>query len=247
MPEIAVFLLVYLAITFNQVDAGNVLARSQNVTWDMIYMIVILSGIGGVKAFSIALDKGELVREMVASGSSRIRFLLRKFFSLYLLTLLLVFLADVAVLVVFMEYYFSPEVYSSALGTAPLVTWGVAVAEQMMLLFFLCSLIAFLSFASKSTAVSLLVFLAITIIGISFYRISLPTWAGYLQLGSGDYSIVNRVSQYLFFALFQSGNRVELAEYAANAQLLLGVAYRLVGGAVLLLAALVRFNRMDLE
>lgn len=245
-PEIILFLTIYIAVSPHIILANSALGRYESLTWDIMYPIIFLIGIGGVRVFSTSLERGELSRQIMATRTSRTGFAIRKFLSFYLSTIVLLVVADVVALVVYMGYFFSPGAYTS-IGVAPLLVWGVSLLEQLLLLFFLCALIMFLSLVSRSTTVSLLLFLAITILGISLYNFGVPGWAKDLQLGYGETEIVRQTASYIFNMFYFPTTAAELARLAPDLAVYVGALYRLLGGAILLGCALLRFNSMDLE
>ncbi len=171
---------------------------------------------------------------------------MRKFLSFYLSTLVLLVFADVVSSIVYMAFYFPPGAYNS-LGIAAPLDLAIALLEQLALLFFLDSLAMFLSLLLRSSTTSLLVFFAVTILGVGLYEVGIPPWAQYLQLGWGDYMIVNKLSAYIFTALYQPNNTLMLSANAPDIRFTVGLTYRLLGGFVLFLFSLLRFNTMDLE
>lgn len=246
--EIILFLSAYEALSYSSVSAGGVLTMYDALTMNMIYIVVFLSAIAGARMFSMAIERGEISRQLVEARTSRVRFLLSKFASFYLLTFALVLVVDVAALFVYMGYFFDPAVYTS-LGVASLTDWSLMLLEQLLLLFFLDSMIMFLSLVFRSATVSILVFLAVTVLGVSLYTIGPPTWAKDLQLGYGDWDIVNRSASYLFLTLVRhaSGNLSLYSSQLPNFTTLVGFYYRLLGGLVLFIAGALRFNTMDLD
>lgn len=235
--EVILFLMAYLATSSYSLDSGATLTTYSYLSWNLIYVMIFLVAISAVRSFSMATERGETSRQMMSGYTSRVRFVLAKFFSLYLCTAALLLVVDVIALFVYMGYFFSPSVYIS-LGSASLVVWGLAVLEQLLLLFFLDSLAVTLSLLTRSTTVSLLLFLVITLLGVNLYRAGLPGWSVNLQLGYGDYNIVNTVSEYLFNP--RSNAPPDFSIYV-------GVVYRAAGSLVLLLTSLFRFNTMDLD
>jgi hypothetical protein len=245
--EIILFLAAYEAITDYTILGTDALTRYTSLTWNMIYVIIFLSAIGGVRVFSMAVERGEVSRQLVDSGSSRHRFILSKFASFYITTLLVLLIADVVALLVYMGYFFDISVYT-VIGTASLLNWAVMIAGQMLLLFFLDSLIMSLSLFFRSATVSILIFLAVTVLGVSLYTFGLPSWAKDLQLGFGDYEIANKVTAYAFYTVIRHASNLSVVSAAIpNLTTFYGILYRLVGGIALFIAGVFRFNTMDLD
>ncbi len=245
--EVALLLLVFIASSRYTLFAPDAVTRYDYLTWDTIYVIIFLVAISVVRSLTTATERGETARQLTSSEhASRVGHILTKFLSLFTLTFLLILAVDLAALVIYMGYFFSPSVYGS-LGSAPLFDWGIAVVEQLLLLFFLTSLAMALSLMTRSTAISLLVFLVVTVLGVNLYAAGVPGWASAIQLGYGDWKIVNDLAQYTFIVVYEPGNKAMIAQLAPNLTIWIGILYRLLGGAVLLTASVLRFRRMDLD
>ncbi len=245
--EVALLLLVFIAGSRYTLSAESAVTRYEYLSWDMIYVIIFLVAISVVRSLTIAIEKGETARQLLSSdSSSRTRYILSKFLSLFTLTFLLVLAVDVVALAIYMGYFIAPAAYGS-LGSAPLLDWGFAVLEQLLLLFFLISLAMALALVTRSTAITLLVFLVVTVVGVNLYAAGVPGWASAIQLGYGDWKIVNNLAEYAFTVAYAPWNRPQVAQLMLNTSLWVGVFYRLLGGAVLLVVSVLRFRRMDLD
>jgi hypothetical protein len=244
--EVVLFLVVYLSLSYHSLIAQDILERPITITSDLIYVIVLTAGIAGARAFSIALDKGELSRQFMTFGGTRLKFILHKFLSFYLTTLSLLVIANVTVFLVFMTSFFSPQVYIN-LGEQGPVIWVISLLEQMLLLFFLDSLIMVLSLGFRSATISLLLFFVVTILGISFYRLDLPIWTQYMQLGWGDQTMVNTLVKYIFFNSYAPPSLHLPAYLIPSLGFYVGIVYRAIGGIVFFFVSLLRFNSMDLD
>jgi|GEM_PF-724695 ABC-type transport system involved in multi-copper enzyme maturation permease subunit len=244
--EVILFLLVYLATSSYVLEVQSTLTMYYSLSWNLIYVIIFLVAISAVRAFSIATERGEISRQLMSGYTSRARFILAKFLSLYALTVVLLLVVDVVALFVYMGYFFSPSVYIS-LGTASLANWGISIMEQLLLLFFLDSLAMALSLLTKSTTISLLLFLVITLLGVNLYRAGVPGWAVNLQLGYGDYNIVNSITSYLFYITYEPNNTAMATQLAPGVSVYVGIIYRLLGGSILFLISLFRFGTMDFD
>lgn len=244
--ELVLFLMVFSAVSSYSLDGQVTLTRYFSLTWNLAYIIILLVAISGARAFPLAIERGEIARQLVSGRTSRLGFVLAKFLTFFSSTVMLILVADVVALCVYMGYFFSPSAYIS-LGTASLVNWGIAVLEQLLLLFFLDSLAMALSLLTKSTTVSLLLFLVVTLIGVNLYEAGLPGWAVNLQIGYGDYNIVSAISSYLFSIAYEPGNIAMRSQTAPGIPVLIGIIFRLLGGLVLFLVSLFRFNTMDLD
>lgn len=209
-------------------------------------MIIILVGIAGARGYAIALERGELTRQMVGLRISRAKTVFLKWLSIFILCLLLLLGVDIAVFFSSLGYFPYANAYI-AWGSAPLLAFAVTIVEQALLLAFLNSLSAAVSLIIRKTTVSLLIFFIVALLGVQLYVVG--TTGGplaYLQLGYGDYYITTDITNYLYYGLLNynpfSASFLQLGE-----QFYVGLAYRLAGAIVLLGVSIFAFMRADLD
>ena len=240
--EIVLFLFVGIGASRGFLEATAVSDMFAILTWNLIYPIIFLVAIGGARSFALSQEHGEIGRQLIMQGQRRIVFLAEKFLCLYLLSAALLIIADGVVFLEYLGYFFSPLVYPNLL-TDPVIAWSATILEQLMLLFFLDSLILFLGVTIRKTTVVLLVFLAVTILGVSLYVTSPPSWAADLQLGYGDYNMTNLLNQFLYADFY----RVSKPTIAVGGAIFFGLIYRFAGGVLFLVLSFLRFMKMDLD
>ncbi len=244
--EIVLFIIIFIAASSTFINPGGNTQIFSSLTWNLIYIIVILVGIGGVRSYSLGLERGEVVRQMSSLRLTRSGFLWRKWLSLYLIFASMLLITDA--IIFFEDFGFFPNpTLASNWGSFGLLTWVFMVPEQLALLVFLNSLVAILSLVFRNTTVSLLIYFVYTFLGVSLYTVSHLGVASYLQLGYGDYQIVNTASDHYFYLLYQPYNTIGLRVSALNAAFYVGVIYRVVGGLIMLVLAALRFRGMDLD
>jgi hypothetical protein len=239
-PEIVLFLFVILAASSTPLDAVEADSFLSTVSWEIIYILILFVGIAGIRGYSIALERGEIARQMITLRMSRLRFAFYKWLSLYSLLAVFLLIVDFVVFLLYFAFFPAPSFYIQW-GEAPLFTWILMVAEQMLLLFFLNSIVMLISFAvRRSSSVALLVFFAFALLGTQLSTLGLNL-SDYYQLGYGDYQIVNALSSYLL-RLYEHSSAT-----LSSDTILSGVAYRAIVGAACFAIALWLVERIDMD
>jgi hypothetical protein len=241
--ELVLLIVVYLVAVEPAIHVGDISARFSNLSWTTIYPMIFLTGIGGIRSFSLAAERGELARQLIDQKLTRTLFLASKFLSFYVLTFVPLLMVDLVAYLEFKGYFF--HLPYTQLGTDFTLFFLVALLGQALLLFFLDSLVLALSVFLRKTTVVLLVFFAITILGVSLYVTNPPISLKYLQLGYGDFLITNDLAGYLEYVLTFGFSGLHLP--VLTQAFFFGVIYRVVGGVLLFMASILWFRRMDLD
>jgi hypothetical protein len=241
--ELVLLVTVYQVASNVAIHVVDISSDFSNLSWITIYPILFLVGIGGVRSFSQAAERGELARQLIDHKTTRVRFLASKFLSFYIVSFVPLLVIDFIAYLEFEGYFF--QLPYTQLGTDPTLFFLVTVLGQALLLLFLDSLVLALSVFLRKTTVVLFAFLAITILGVYLYAASPPISVKYLQLGYGDSVIANDFGGYLEYVLTFGFSGLHLPVLSQS--FLIGVAYRLIGGTMLLVASLFWFRRTDLD
>lgn len=245
-PEIVFAVSVYIILGGNPISGTASTDAFTNLTSSLIYLIVIFVGIAGARGYAIALERGEFSRQMIGIRTTRARIVVLKWASTFILTLILFLGVDIAAFLFTLGYF--PYVTAYIVwGSAPLLTFGVMIGEQALLLAFLNSLSAAVSLIIRKPTVSLLIFFIVAFLGVQLYMVG--TTGGplaYLQLGYGDYYIVMDSTNYLYYG-FLNHNPLSLLFLSLGEQFYVGLAYRLVGAVALLAISIYSFMRADLD
>jgi ABC-type transport system involved in multi-copper enzyme maturation permease subunit len=244
-PELLVFLFVFVVATSNFIDVGGTDQLFANLTWKVIVVLIIMVGIGGTRSYSQALERGEIGLEMLSLKISRIRFALLKYLAVFLIFAGILFVADVVAFFEFLGYFPSVQNYSMW-GFAPTATFAIMFLEQLLLLFFLNSLIFLLALTAKRPTVVLLGFFVFAIffaMPSMFTQLTIPK---FLAIGYGDYEIVNQLSGFVFVLLYRNTTS-QIAIFAPKTDAVLSLIYRGCVGAVTLIAALQVFKRVNMD
>lgn len=242
--EIVLFVSIFIVLTKNSLSGTASTDMFESLTSDLMYLVILFVGIAGARGYAIALERGELSRQMIGLRISRGRIVILKWLSIFTLSFVLLFAVDLAAFFSLVAYvpYISDYIFW---GSAPMVAFAVMVGEQIVLLAFLNSLSAALSLAIRRATVSLLLFFIVGFLGLRLYVTG--TTGGpfaYLQLGYGDYGIVLEATQYLYAAIF---NHSLVSGFLLTEQFYVGLAYRAVGAVVLLAISIYSFSRADLD
>lgn len=244
-PEIVLFLSIVIVVDQSFLYGVDVASGVfANISWNLILLIIIFVGIGGSRSYGIALDRGEAVHQMLALRIPRWRFAFLKWLALFVTFASILLVVDFVAFFVYLGYFPSVSAYS-LWGGAPLVTFGLAVGEQLALLFFLNSAMLMISFGVKRTTASLLIFLVFALLAARLYAVGPPGILGDFQLGYGDYNIVNSFSTYLFTLFYRPAS--QLANSSPSIDVVVGLLYRVLGGLILLLGGIQLFRRSDLD
>lgn len=245
-PEIVLAVSIYIILRVIPMSSTASTDAFTNLTSNLIYLIIIFVGIAGARGYAIALESGEFGRQMIGLRLSRAKIVIFKWLSILIISLLLLFGVDIAVFFAVLGYFPYVSAYISW-GSAPLLSFGVMVAEQALLLAFLNSLSAAISLVIRKTTVSLLVFFIVALLGVQLYMVG--TSGGlfaYLQLGYGDYYIVMDSTNYLYYG-FLNHNPLSAYFLQLGEQFYVGFVYRLIGAIVLLAVSIFSFMRADLD
>jgi hypothetical protein len=240
--EIILFISLYIMLVKNALIGSAAVYSLENVTIDLIYLIILLVGIAGVRGYAIALERGEISRQMIGLRISRCKVLALKWLSIFIISFIPLLVVDIAVFIAFVGYFPSINSYSDW-GNAPVLAFFLMIGEQALLIAFLNSLSAALSFGIKRTTVSLLIFFLIAFLGSQFYLVGQTGVFGYLQLGWGDWNILVDTYQYLNQLIFVH----TLSSNQFNLEFYIGLLYRALGAVVLFLGSVLTFARADLD
>jgi hypothetical protein len=246
--EIVLAVSLYIILTKNPLSSSASSDLFTNLTWDLIYLIVIFVGIAGARGYAIALERGEIGRQMIGLRISRTKIILLKWLSIQLVSFVLILAVDIVAFFWVEGYFPSPAAYS-IWGSAPLVAFLVMVLEQFLLIAFLNSLSAAVSLVLKRTIVSLLIFFIVTLLGVQLYVVGSTVTGGpfsYLQLGWGDYNIVMDITNYLYYG-FLNYNPLSASFLHLSLQFYVGLIYRVLGAIALLWISILAFRRADLD
>jgi hypothetical protein len=245
-PEIVLAVSIYIILRGNPISDTASSDTFTNLTSNLIYLIIIFVGISGARGYAIALERGEFSRQMIGLSISRTRIVILKWFSIFILCLLLLLAVDIAAFFSTLGYF--PYVNSYTVwGSAPLLAFAVMIGEQALLLAFLNSLSSAFSLIIRKTTVSLLVFFIATLLGVQLYMVG--TTGGpleYLQLGYGDYYIVMDSVNYIYYG-FINHTPISASFLQLSEQFYVGLAYRAVGAIALLGVSILSFMRADLD
>lgn len=244
--EIVLFASLYLMLTENTLSGTASSDILESLTSNLLYLIILFVGIAGVRGYAIALERGELTRQMIGLGVSRAKIVVLKWLSLFIISLVLFVAIDAAVFIEFVGYF--PSVTSYLIwGSAPLLAFAVVVGEQAILLAFLNSLSAALSLGIKRTTVSLLVFFIVAFLGTELYMFGTTgSPFSYLQLGYGDSNIVMEITQSVY-SFFSDLSHITYFAPPVTEQFYIGLSYRIVGAIALLAISVFLFVRADLD
>jgi len=243
-PEIVLFLGVVLIASNSFLDVAGATNLFVNLTWKSILILVIFVGIGGIRGYSLALEKGEITRQMLTLRVSRTKFIFLKWLSLFVIFFAVLLSVDAVAFFVFLGYFPSVTVYT-LWGAAPVMVFALVLAEQVLLLLFLNSLVMLISFATRRTTVAMLVFLAFalfTAMPYSFVSSGIPN---FLQLGYGDYTIVNGLSSYIYDLLYRPSAIAAAA--SPTMEVYLALIYRVLAGLGFFAVALQLFKGVDMD
>ena len=215
-----------------------------SLTWNLDVLILIFVAIAGVTSYSLAFERGQVAQQFLSLRISRAKFVALKWASVFLIFVIFAMLLDFVAFFLYLGYF--PNFLSySGWGDAPGLTFLVMVGEQVVLLAFLNSLVMVVSFGTRRTTVSLLVFFAFTLITAGYFSLGSMTVPDYLRLGYGDYLIVNNFSAYAFDLLYRPAtvalsNAPAITDYFA-------LSYRMVGAVGLFFVGLALLVRADLD
>lgn len=240
-PEVVIFLLVYLAAANTILTPGGRVYAYENISWRLLYPLLLLVGLAGARAYASAIESGEASRQLLMANLNRRRFLLEKFTALFILEFALLIVADLVYLFEYLGYWPALQFYSEW-AAAPLLAFGISLLEQALLVFFLNALIALVCVGLRNTNLSLLVYLAFSLAGAYFYEVNSPLILRFIQLGYGDWGIVNQLYPAMYSLLYYGGGLSGL-----SAAFYVSVVFRGVGGACMLAAASLIFGRIDLD
>jgi hypothetical protein len=243
-PEIVLFLGIVLIASNSFLDVTGTTNLFVSLTWKSILIIVIFVGIGGIRGYSLALEKGEITRQMLTLQISRTKFIFLKWLSLFAIFFAVLLSVDVVAFFVYLGYFPSFAAYA-LWSTAPVMVFALMLAEQVLLLIFLNSLVMLISFATRRTTVALLVFLAFTLFSampLSFVSSGIPN---FLQLGYGDYTIVNGLSSYIYDLLYRPSALAAAA--SPTMEVYVALIYRVLAGLGLFALALQVFKGVDID
>ncbi|MDG7009086.1 MAG: hypothetical protein JRN06_12825 [Nitrososphaerota archaeon] len=244
-PELLVFLFVFVVATSNFIDAQGTDELFANLTWRVIIILIIMVGIGGMRSYSQALERGEMGLEMLNLRASRVRFAFLKYLAVLLIFAVILLVVDIVGFAEFLGYFPSIQYYSMW-GSAPTATFAIMFLEQLLLLFFLNSVIFLIALAVRRPTVVLLGFFVFAIflaMPSTFTQLKVPE---YLQLGYGDYEIVNQLSGF-FFVLFYRNTASQIHIFAPNTVAVFSLIYRGSVGVAALVSALQIFKKADMD
>lgn len=243
LPELVLLLCVISVASHNFLNIGASDLFS-SLTWNLDVLLLIFVGIGGAMSYSMALERGQLAQQFLSLRTSRTKFVLLKWTSLFIIFVALALPLDFAAFFLYMGYFPSLPAYS-AWPDAPMLTFLIAVLEQMIFLAFLNSLVMAISFSIQRTTVSLLIFLAVGLFSAGYLSLGSVPIPDYLRLGYGDYLIVSSFSAYGFDLLYRPA-AVVAASMPTVADLL-ALAYRSLGAFALFVVGLWGLVRADLD
>lgn len=245
LPEIVLAFSLYIVLAKNSLTDTAPTDVFENLTYDLIILVILFVGIAGARGYAIALERGELSRQMIGLRISRTRLLVLKWISVFILSFAILVTIDIAAFFSLVAYIPSISTYS-VWGSAPLLAFAIMVGEQAILLAFLNSLSSTLSLAIRRTTVSLLVFFLVAFLGSQLYVVGTTGEPlSYLQLGWGDYKIVLDATQYAYYSIFN--HNLVSAFGGLTEQFYIGLAYRTVGIVLLLAVSFYSFKRADLD
>lgn len=230
-PEIVLFLSVVVIASNNFISSTAATDMFTTLTWKLVLLIIILVAIGGTRSFSFALEKREIVYQLLGLRVSRWRFAALKWLSLLIVFFSIVVVVDVVAFVEFLGY-FPPIAEYSLWGSSPAFIFAFMVGEQLLLLAFLNSLVMLISIGSRKTTSSLLIFLVVTLFSALPYLFISSGFPDYLMLGYGDYQILNPASLASLFG--------------PNEEFYFAVLYRAGGAIVMFVVSLRLFKRMEI-
>lgn len=243
LPELVLLLGVVEVASHNFLGLGTT-GQFDNLTWNLDVLILIFVAIAGVMSYSLALERGQVAQQFLSLRVSRAKFVALKWASLFVTFVAFVLILDFVAFFLYLGYFPNFGSYSNW-AAAPVFVFALMVGEQMLLLAFLNSLVMAISFGIRRTTVSLLVFLAFTLFTAGYISFGSTIIPQYLQLGYGDYLIVNSFSTYAFNVLYRPA-AFALAS-APDLTDCLALAYRVISAVVLFFAGLALLVRADLD
>jgi len=243
LPELVLLLGVVEVGSHNFLGQGTA-DQFSNLTWNLDVLILIFVAIAGVMSYSLALEKGQVVQQFLSLRISRAKFAALKWASLFVIFVLFILLLDFIAFFLYLGYFPTFGSYARW-ADAPALSFLIMIGEQLVLLAFLNSLVMAISFGIRRTTVSLLVFLAFTLFTAGYLSFGSAIIPEYLQLGYGDYLIVNSFSTYVFNMLYRPA-ALALAS-APDITDYLALAYRVISAVVLFFAGLALLVRADLD
>ncbi|MCL4355186.1 MAG: hypothetical protein JRN56_03295 [Nitrososphaerota archaeon] len=243
LPELVLLLGVASVASHNFMNRGTSTVF-ENLTWSLDILILIFVGIAGVMSYSLAMERGQIAEQFLSLRVSRAKFVVLKWTSLFAIFVIFALLLDLLAFFLYLGYFPNVGAYSNW-GDSPGFTFLIMISEQLVLLAFLNSFVMAVSFALRRTTVSLLVFLAFTLFSAGYLSFGTSILPQYLQLGYGDYLVVNAFSTYVFSLLYRP-EAVALSTAPAMTDYL-ALAYRVLGASVLFLTGLAFLVRADLD
>lgn len=244
LPELVLLLGVVEVASHNFLGQGGTSGQFSNLTWNLDVLILIFVAIAGVMSYSLALERGQVAQQFLSLRVSRAKFVALKWASVFVVFVVFALLLDFVALFLYLGYFPNLGSYSGW-AEAPGLSFLIMIGEQLVFLAFLNSLVMAISFGIRRTTVSLMAFLAFTLFTAGYLSFGSTIIPKYLQLGYGDYLIVNNFSTWVFNVLYRPA-AVALAT-TPNLTDFLALAYRGVGALALFLAGLAFLVRADLD
>ena len=243
LPELVLLLGVVSVASHKFLDQGTS-NLFESLTWNLDILLLIFVGIAGVMSYSLAMEKGQIAQQFLSLRVSRAKFVALKWTSLFVIFVIFALLLDFVAFFLYLGYFPNLGAYPNW-GDSPGFTFLIMMGEQLVLLAFLDSLVMAISFGLRRTTVSLLVFLAFTLFSAGYLALGTSILPQYLQLGYGDYLVVNGFSTYVFSLLYRPETVVLSTAPALTDYLAL--TYRVLGTVILFLAGLAFLVRADLD
>ncbi|MDG7008633.1 MAG: hypothetical protein JRN06_10410 [Nitrososphaerota archaeon] len=243
LPELILLLGVVSVASHNFLSVGTS-DVFESLTWNLDILILIFVGIAGVMSYSLAMERGQIAQQFLSLRISRARFVVLKWASLFAIFVIFALLLDFVAFFLYLGYFPNLGAYSNW-GDGPGFAFLVMIGEQLVLLAFLDSLVMAVSFALRRTTVSLLVFLAFALFSAGYLTFGTSILPNYLQLGYGDYIVVNSFSTYVYSLLYRPA--AVIISTAPTLTDYLALAYRMIGAVVLFFAGMAFLVRADLD